>query len=423
MNCMMDKLVQSLFSSAVEEEGRIVTFSYVEILGQSITDCLDPEAVPGAAQVGEMLDGRVETRNVVSIVCASAAELTVQVDAAKSRRHTESTERNATSSRSHGVGIITVSGPRAYASAASTPGRLYIIDLAGSERLADSKNHSDTRLDETKAINLSLMSLKECIRARTLAGMGDGSGTEVHVPYRRSKLTLLMKDVFDISCRRLCSTVVLAHVSPLARDVKHSLNTLQYAAPLRVSVHSKRKGSKYEVDARDPATWSHQQVGEWMSALLGAPEFPSGTQEIVTARSLLSPSQGGITLCMMSEGDVYRYVLQAFGAFSDHSDISAADGEVKSSGETPPKVPSPTSSIDPEHVGRVASALYNTLWTLICDAKVRRRRPDGSLISEEDEAVEKADKARALAEKAAVWAEREAHMKSDLVGYDGKPIV
>lgn len=418
----MDKLVQSLFSSAVEEEGRIVTFSYIEILGQSITDCLDPDAIPGAAQVGEMLDGRVETRNVVSIVCASAAELTVQVDAAKSRRHTESTERNATSSRSHGVGIVTVSGPREYAPAASTPGRLYIIDLAGSERLADSKNHSDSRLDETKAINLSLMSLKECIRARTLAGMGDGSGTEVHVPYRRSKLTLLMKDVFDISCRRLCSTVVLAHVSPLARDVKHSLNTLQYAAPLRVSVRSKRKGSKYEVDVRDPANWSHQQVGEWMSALLGAPEFPSGTQDIVTAGSLLSSSQGGITLCMMSEGDVYRYVLQAFGAFTGHS-VLPTDGETKSSGEDTSKVPSSAASIDPEHVAHVASALYNTLWTLICDAKVRRRRPDGSLISEEDEAVEKADKAQALAEKAALWAEREAHMKSDLVGYDGKPIV
>jgi hypothetical protein len=36
-------------------------------------------------------------------------------------------------------------------------------------------------MDETKAINLSLMSLKECIRARTLASR-PGQGADVHVP-------------------------------------------------------------------------------------------------------------------------------------------------------------------------------------------------------------------------------------------------
>ena len=49
---------------------------------------------------------------------------------------------------------------------------------------------------ETKQINLSLSNLKECIRARTMAsepGMGG-----IHVPYRRNKLTLLIKDVFEV---------------------------------------------------------------------------------------------------------------------------------------------------------------------------------------------------------------------------------
>jgi hypothetical protein len=42
----------------------------------------------------------------------------------------------------------------------------------------------------------------ECIRARTLAAKpaapGGAPNARPHVPYRRSKLTLLMKDVFDI---------------------------------------------------------------------------------------------------------------------------------------------------------------------------------------------------------------------------------
>ena len=64
---------------------------------------------------------------------------------------------------------------------------------------------------------------------------------QVFVPYRRTKLTLLMKDVFDIACSRLCSTVVLACVSALAKDAPHTLNTLGCAPPLRVhGVHAAR---------------------------------------------------------------------------------------------------------------------------------------------------------------------------------------
>ena len=65
--------------------------------------------------------------------------------------------------------------------------------------------------------------------------------------------------LIDISCSRLCSTVVLAHVSPLARDVSHSLNTLQYAAPLRVPFQLNDL-SKLQRDERDPALWSRDQA-------------------------------------------------------------------------------------------------------------------------------------------------------------------
>jgi kinesin family protein 2/24 len=245
-------------------------------------------------------------------------------------------------------------------------------------------------MEETKAINLSLMSLKECIRARTIAGAGDGRvgvGETVHVPYRRSKLTMLMKDVFDIGCKRLCSTVVLAHVSPLARDVKHSSNTLQYAAPLRVSVLLKKKktpGHKYERDSRDPALWTFGEVAAWVTATCGS-------STAVTASHLVAANEGGLALCMLPEPEVYRRVAEAFGGVTNESN-------------------------------RAANALYSALWTLICDAKTRKRRPDGSIITEEDEAAEKKEAEKALAAKAALWAEREAHMKSDLVGYDGKPI-
>ena len=72
-----------------------------------------------------------------------------------------------------GIAIVTVGMPGSAdtdeGALAPASGTLYMIDLAGSERAADSKGHSKARMAETKQINLSLMALKECIRARTLA--------------------------------------------------------------------------------------------------------------------------------------------------------------------------------------------------------------------------------------------------------------
>jgi kinesin family protein 2/24 len=48
-------------------------------------------------------------------------------------------------------------------------------------------------MEETQAINLSLLALKDCIRARTLRSP--------HIPYRRSKLTLLLKNLMKQSTK------------------------------------------------------------------------------------------------------------------------------------------------------------------------------------------------------------------------------
>jgi kinesin family protein 2/24 len=245
---------------------------------------------------------------------------------------------------------------------------LYIIDLAGSERGSDSKAHTKELMEETKEINLSLMSLKECIRARTLAST-PGAGASIHVPYRRSKLTLLMNDVFDIGCARICSTVVLAHVSPLAMDVKHTANTINYSAPLRVSIASTDSNRVIEKDDSDPVYWSADRIKTWcietgdLSDMDVACLFPAGC------------TATGLELCQTSEVEIYRRLAGR-----------------------PDK----------------AKAIYQGLWTLICDAKVRKRRADGSIVTAEQEAAEIAEAQRVGEEKARVWAEREKHMRSDM---------
>ena len=168
--------------------------------------------------------------------------------------------RNATSSRSHGIGILSCTDRDT-----GIEGKLFVVDLAGSERAADSKDHDKARMAETKLINASLMSLKECIRARTLASRPGNGG--LFVPYRRSKLTVFLKDIFDIGCTRLCSTVVIAACSPLASDAAHTGSTLKYAAPLRVAMMEEKKNGrtqKLQKDVMDPALWTAAEVIKYL---------------------------------------------------------------------------------------------------------------------------------------------------------------
>jgi len=51
------------------------------------------------------------------------------------------------------------------------------------------------------------------------------------------------------------------------------------------------------------------------------------------------------------------------------------------------------------------------MWALISDAKTRKRRDDGTIVTKEDEEKERLELIRQKEEKAAIWAEREKHLK------------
>ena len=91
-----------------------------------------------------------------------------------------------------------------------------MIDLAGSERGSDTQSNNRQRRMEGAEINKSLLALKECIRAI--------DSKEIHVPYRASKLTLVLKDSFIRTDTR---TVMIATVSPAASSADHTINTLR----------------------------------------------------------------------------------------------------------------------------------------------------------------------------------------------------
>ena len=61
----------------------------------------------------------------------------------------------------------------------------------------------------------------------------------------------------------------------------------------------------------------------------------------------------------------------------------------------------------------VGKEVYLAIWALISDAKTRKRRPNGSIITADDEEKERLAIIQAKEDKAALWAEREKHLRSE----------
>lgn len=360
----MSAILDTLATSAIFSDLTDINFSYIEMLGSVIRDCLPGAAGEGkGVQIGEGLNGAVLIRNAKTHIVGDAAQLGTLIKRANATRATMATAKNETSSRSHGVAILKVKNKKT-----SVEGSLYVIDLAGSESAKDSKDHDKNRMKETKEINSSLLVLKDCIRARTRAAGADHD--DIHIPYRRNKLTLLMKDVFDIGCSRLCSTVVIAHTSPLVSDISHTKNTVKYAAPLRVAVASSNTKKNLEIDVFDPALWNNDEMVTWVEGVA------SGKVDA----KLFVNSLSGVQFCALSENEFYaRAEAQA--------QLGDEDGMME-----------------------IAKTLYMRMWTLIVDAKTRKRRPDGSIITPEQEEEDRRLLEEKTIERARVWAERETYL-------------
>ena len=95
------------------------------------------------------------------------------------------TAMNDKSSRSHSLFIVTIFQKDSKTDSTKT-GKLYFVDLAGSEKLSKTKIEGGTLLEEAKNINKSLLMLGMVINALT-----EG---RPHIPYRDSKLTRVLQE-------------------------------------------------------------------------------------------------------------------------------------------------------------------------------------------------------------------------------------
>jgi len=146
--------------------------------------------------------------------------------AAKSRA-TGSTAMNAYSSRSHAICTIHIRVTQPPADQSSNSpitlvSKLHLVDLAGSER-AKKTMASGEVFQEGVSINKGLLALGNVVSALVTKS---STTAHVHIPYRESKLTRLLKDALGGNGM----TVLLACVSPADTNFDETVNTLRFAS-------------------------------------------------------------------------------------------------------------------------------------------------------------------------------------------------
>ncbi|KAJ6719836.1 KINESIN-RELATED PROTEIN 6 [Salix purpurea] len=220
-----EDLVRLLHQPVYRNQRFKLWLSFFEIYGGKLFDLLSER---------KKLCMREDGRQQVCIVGLQEFEVSdVQIvkefiEKGNASRSTGSTGANEESSRSHAILQLAVkkhsevkdsrrnNDVNDYRSG-KVVGKISFIDLAGSERGADTTDNDRQTRIEGAEINKSLLALKECIRAL--------DNDQIHIPFRGSKLTEVLRDSFVGNSR----TVMISCISPNAGSCEHTLNTLRYA--------------------------------------------------------------------------------------------------------------------------------------------------------------------------------------------------
>eukprot|EP00906_Rhabdomonas_costata_P019470 RCo028423 len=184
--------------------------SFFEIYLGKLYDLLTDRTEVFAREDGNQ---KIHIRGLQEFAVADEADLMKVMEKGSALRSMGETGANAQSSRSHAILHILLREEESQRLA----GKFTFIDLAGSERGADTKDSDKQTRMEGAEINKSLLALKECIRALDMG--------RSHIPFRGSKLTEVLKDSFTGNSQ----TVMIAVVSPSVGCGEHTLNTLRYA--------------------------------------------------------------------------------------------------------------------------------------------------------------------------------------------------
>ncbi|XP_005092304.1 kinesin-like protein KIF28P [Aplysia californica] len=210
--------------SAAKDADFQVHLSMMEIYNEQVRDLLSSKAaVKGGLRVRQHPAKGFYVETLTSSPVNSFSHIEAKMNEGTTNRTIASTNMNATSSRAHTIVAMTFTQKEKNEAGQSMTKTsiINIVDLAGSER-ADSTGATGDRLKEGSAINKSLSTLGNCIKA--LADMAGGK-KNVLVPFRDSVLTKLLNNALGGNSK----TVMVAALSPADINYEETLSTLKFA--------------------------------------------------------------------------------------------------------------------------------------------------------------------------------------------------
>ncbi len=209
------------------------SFSSVELYRDELHDLLWGTSKSKGAQRPKLIIRKDPVENITSVdgmtevPVESFDDLMSLIASGNKARHTSQTMMNSTSSRSHLIMSVKVESTNR-TSGRTTISKLQIVDLAGSESQKKTGAEGD-RFKEAKSINKSLSALGNVIAALTSKAK--------FVPYRNSKLTLLLQDGLGGNAK----TLMFVNLSPADYNALESINSCEFASRVKNVTNSSQK--------------------------------------------------------------------------------------------------------------------------------------------------------------------------------------
>ncbi|CAG9317795.1 unnamed protein product [Blepharisma stoltei] len=232
--------IEDLFSRSKSDKNHItIKISYFEIYNEKVIDLLNEKSrnilVIEDPLKGTILSGISEYQIDDN---QYASQLIQEGD---SKRVIAYTDANHASTRSHVILQISIEKNSNFRNVIEEIiySKLFLIDLAGSEKISATESRGALRSIEGGNINRSLLALVNCINI-----LSDSRKKGKFVPYRDSKLTRILKEALGGNTK----TIMIACISPSLHYIDETLNTLKYAERAR-KIINKTSQNISEVEA------------------------------------------------------------------------------------------------------------------------------------------------------------------------------
>ena len=217
---IMPKSINYIWSTVGQrKEKYYIKVSFLEIYNEQINDLLNIGNTNLQIRWDQNQGFFVE--GLLVIECKKPEDIVEVILQGMKNRKKGSHELNKDSSRSHSIlTVYVISEFTQNGQSFKKYGKISFVDLAGSERLKETHS-SGGMIKETGNINKSLFVLGKVISSLT-----DKKNVNKHIPYRDSKLTMLLMD----SIGGTSKTLMIACVSPSLTYSDETLSTLNYAS-------------------------------------------------------------------------------------------------------------------------------------------------------------------------------------------------